>query len=174
MYLKVQFPWNVVIPPDQLDKKRVMLQRFIIVRLLQEFSSRKATKEHGYFLAVTTLDNIGEGKVREQGDVLFPVVFSCLTFKPFRGEILQGVVNRILKQGVFLKSGPIENVYLTALKMPDYHYVPGENPVFMSDKLLKIEKDTVLRFMVLGTKWSETEREFQMVVTMEGDYLGPI
>ncbi|OVA05324.1 RNA polymerase Rpb7 [Macleaya cordata] len=175
MYLKVELPRNVVIPPDQLDGEGLILQRSIIIRLLEDFSSRKATQEHGYFVAPTTLERIGEGKVRQDsGDVLFPVVFTCITFKPFRGEILRGVVNKIMKQGVFLSCGPIEKVYLAAQKMADYHHVPGENPIFMNDKHSRIEKDVEVRFMVLGTKWIETDREFQILGSLEGDYLGPV
>ena len=175
MFLKVQLPWNVIIPAENLDAKGLMLQRSIIVSLMNDFATRKATKDLGYFLAVTTLESIGEGRVRQQtGDVLFPVVFSGMTFKLNRGEILEGVVHKVLKHGVFLRCGPVENIYLSCLKMPDYRYVPGENPVFLNDKLSKIEKDVVVRFIVIGTKWMEVEREFQALVSLEGDYLGPM
>lgn len=175
MYLKVQLPWNVIIPAEHLDVKGLMLQRSIIVRLLEDFASKNATKDLGYLLAVTTLENIGEGKVRQHtGDVLFPVVFSGITFKIFRGEILEGVVHKVLKHGVFMRCGPIEHIYLSYMKMPDYRYVPGENPVFLNEKMSKIEKDAVVRFIVIGTKWLEAEREFQALVSLEGDYLGPV
>uniref|UniRef100_A0A6N2N5S9 DNA-directed RNA polymerase subunit n=1 Tax=Salix viminalis TaxID=40686 RepID=A0A6N2N5S9_SALVM len=151
-----------------------MLQRSIVVCLLDDFAKKRATKDLGYYLAVSTLESIGEGKVRQQtGDVLFPVVFSGITFKIFRGEILEGVVHKVLKHGVLLKCGPIENIYLSSLKMPGYRYVPGENPVFLNDKTSKIGKDVAVRFIVLGTKWLEAEREFQALVSLEGDYLGP-
>lgn len=174
MFLKVQLPWNVIIPAENLDVKGLLLQRSIIIRLLEDFAARKATKDLGYYLAVTTLESIGEGRVRQQtGDVIFPVIFSGITFKLFRGEILEGIVHKVLKHGVFLRCGPVENIYLSHLKMPGYSYMPGENPVF-NDKLSRIEKDIVVRFIVIGTKWLEAEREFQALVSLEGDYLGPI
>ncbi|KAJ6911161.1 hypothetical protein NC652_021713 [Populus alba x Populus x berolinensis] len=175
MFLKVQLPWNVIIPAENLDAKGLMLQRSIVVRLLDDFAKKRATKDLGYYLAVSTLESIGEGKVRQHtGDVLFPVVFSGITFKIFRGEILDGIVHKVLKHGVLLRCGPIENIYLSCMKMPDYRYVPGENPVFLNEKTSKIEKDVVVRFVVLGTKWLEAEREFQALVSLEGDYLGPV
>ncbi|KNA17149.1 hypothetical protein SOVF_082690 [Spinacia oleracea] len=175
MFIKVQLPWNVIIPCEHMDVKGLMLQKSIILRLMEDFTSKKATKELGYLLAVTTLDNIGEGRVRQQtGDVLFPVTFSCLTFKIFRGEVLEGTVHKVLRHGVFLRCGPIETIFLSAQKMPGYQHVPGESPMFISEKQSKIEKDVVVRFCVIGTKWVETEREFQAVVGLEGDYLGPV
>lgn len=176
MYLTVdQVPWNIIIPAENLDVNGLLLQRAIVIRLLDEWATKRATKDLGYFVALTTLDSIGEGKVRERtGDVLFPVTFSCITFKLFRGEIFEGTVNRIMKHGVLLKCGPIDNIYLSNQKMGDYKYILGENPVFMSDTLPKIEKDTVLRLIVLGTKWLEATREIQVLASLDGNLLGPL
>ncbi|KAL6185614.1 hypothetical protein ACLB2K_041744 [Fragaria x ananassa] len=175
MFLKTELQWNVVIPAESLDAKGLILQKAIVVRLLDDFAKRKATKDLGYLLALTTVEKIGEGKVRQHtGDVLFPVTFSAISFKIFRGEILEGVVQNVLKQGVILRCGPIENVYLSSSKMPDYNYVPGENPVFLNDKMSKIEKGVTLRCIVIGAKWLEAEREFQALVGLHADYLGPV
>ncbi|KAL6194178.1 hypothetical protein ACLB2K_035262 [Fragaria x ananassa] len=175
MFLKTELQWNVVIPAESLDAKGLMLQKAIFVRLLDDFAKRKATKDLGYLLALTTVEKIGEGKVRQHtGDVLFPVTFCAISFKIFRGEILEGVVQNVLKQGVILRCGPIENVYLSSSKMPDYNYVPGENPVFLNDKMSKIEKGVTLRCIVIGAKWLEAEREFQALVGLHADYLGPV
>ncbi|XP_057538502.1 DNA-directed RNA polymerase V subunit 7 [Amaranthus tricolor] len=175
MFIKVQLPWNVIIPAQNMDVKGLMLQKSIIQRLMEDFSAKKTTKDLGYLLAVTTLDEIGEGRVRQQtGDVMYPVTFSCLTFKIFRGEVLDGTVHKVLRHGVFLRCGPIETIFLSAQKMPGYQHVPGDNPMFISEKQMKIEKDVVVRFCVIGTKWVEADKEFQAVVGLEGDFLGPI
>ncbi|KAI7981312.1 DNA-directed RNA polymerase V subunit 7 [Camellia lanceoleosa] len=125
MFLKVQLPWNVVIPAESLDSKGLVLQK-------------------------------------------------CITFKLHRGKILEGVVHKILKHGVFLRCGPVENIYLSNQKMRDYRYVPGENPIFMNDKMSIIEKEVAVRFIVIGTKYIEAEKDFQAVVSLEGDFLGPV
>ena len=92
--------------------------------------------------------------------MLFPVIFNAITFKIFKGEILEGVVHKVLKHGVFMRCGPIENIILSNFKMPDYVYVPGENPCFMSDKMSKIGKDVRVRFVVIATNWMEADKEF--------------
>lgn len=175
MFLRSQLSWNVVVPAENLDAEGLVLQKAILIRLLDDFAAKKASKDIGYFVAITTLDRIGEGIVRQHtGDLLFPVDFSCITFKMFPGEILEGVVHKILKHGVFLRCGPAEKVYISHHKMADYQYVPGENPFFRNDKSSKIEKGTLVRFMVLAEKYDEAEKDFRAVVSLEGDYLGPI
>jgi hypothetical protein len=52
--------------------------------------------------------------------------------------------------------------------MPNYRYVPGENPCFMSDKMSKIGKDVTVRFVVIATKWLEDDTEFLALVSLEG------
>ncbi|EYU32997.1 hypothetical protein ABFS82_07G041200 [Erythranthe guttata] len=175
MYVKSKMTWNVVLPAENLDIKGLMLQKAIITRLMSEFAAKKASKDLGYFLTVTTVGSIGEGKVRqESGGVLFPVDFSCLTFKMLVGEVLEGVVYTIINKGVFLRCGPARNVFLSHTMMKDYRFVPGENPYFTSPKSSKIEKGVTVRFVVLGQKFVEAEKDFQALVSINGDYLGPI
>ncbi|KAK4718351.1 hypothetical protein R3W88_016689 [Solanum pinnatisectum] len=131
---------------------------------MNDFAAKKASKILVTFMTFTTLERIGEGKVREHtGDVLFPVEFNCVTFKIFRRVILEGVVDKILKHGIFLRCGPTNKVY-SHQKMADYKYVPGENPIFMNEKMSRIEKDTVVRFIVVGARYAE--KEFQAVVSL--------
>ncbi|KAK4482824.1 hypothetical protein RD792_009994 [Penstemon davidsonii] len=176
MFLKSQLTWNVTIPAENLDTEGMMLQKAILLHLMNEFATKKASKDLGYFIAITTLDCVGEGKVRlHTGDLFFPVSFTCITFKMLLGEVLQGTVHKILKHGVFLVCGPAEKVYLSHYKMSGYQYVPGEKPVFRNEKSgTIIEKGVVLRFVVLAEKYNEAENDFRAVVSMEGDHLGPV
>ncbi|KAL6897774.1 hypothetical protein ACP4OV_006733 [Aristida adscensionis] len=175
VFLEAEMSWNVLISPGQLNPKGLLLRKEIIVRLLEDVTNRKASKEHGYYIAVNQLKGISEGKVRElTGDVLFPVTFTCITQKPMKGEIMVGHVDKILKHGVFLKSGPVESIFLSEKLMSDYKYIGGENPMFMNDRQSKLERDTAVRFKVMGFRWMEADRQFQLLATLAGDFLGPL
>lgn len=175
MFLKTQLSWNVLVPAENLDAEGLILQRAILTRLLDDFATKKAVKDIGYFIAVTTLDRIGEGLISQQsGALLFPVDFSCITFKILPGETLEGVVHKVLKHGIFLRCGPAEKVYISHHKMADYEYVPGENPCFVNDKRLKIENGTLVRVTVIAERYDEAEKDFRALVSLEGDFLGPV
>ncbi|ESQ47570.1 hypothetical protein EUTSA_v10022369mg [Eutrema salsugineum] len=164
MFLQAKLPWNVMIRAEELDPNgHLMIKRAILIRLLDAFASKKATKDLGYFVALKNLEKVGEGKIKENtGEILFPVVFSGITFNIFQGEIVHGVVHMVHKTGVFLRCGPCEN------------YIPGENPMFLNQTMSRIQKGSTVRFMVLSTKWREKERYFIALASLEGDYnLGP-
>lgn len=85
------------------------------------------------------------------------------------------MVHKVLKHGVFLRCGPIENLYLSHQKMSDYQYRTSENPCFLNVKTgSRIAKDVNLRCVVIGVKYMEAQKEFQAVVGLEGHYLGPV
>ena len=174
VFLEAEMSWNVLISPRELDRKGLLLRKAIIARLLEDVTNRRASKVHGYYIAVNQLKAISEGKVRElTGDVLFPVTFTCVAHKPMKGEVMVGYVDRILKHGVFLKSGPVESIFMAEKSMGGYKYIGGENPMFMNDHS-KLEKDTAVRFKVMGYRWMEADRQFQLLATIAGDFLGPV
>ncbi|CAF2073496.1 BnaC01g22970D [Brassica napus] len=58
--------------------------------------------------------------------------------------------------------------------MPDYKFIPGENPIFMNENMSRIQVETRVRFVVIEARWMEVEKEFQALARLEGDNLGPI
>ncbi|KAK8684669.1 hypothetical protein V6N13_040685 [Hibiscus sabdariffa] len=175
MFFEVELQRDVKVHARNLDKNGLVSQRFILACLLDELFKEKASEDHGYFLAVTSLKSIGKGDVvDESGNMVFNVVFTCRTFKPFKGEVLQGVARYIFQQGVFLRCGPIRNAYLSSLKMSNYHYVPGAKPAFLSNELSKIESGVVVCFLVLGVRWTDASRDFEMLASVDADSLGPV
>lgn len=176
MFIKVKLPWDVMIPAEDMDTTNdgLMLQRAIVIRLFDAFASKKATKDLGYFITPTILEDIGEGKIKEQtGETVFPVVFSGICFKIFKGEILHGVVHKVHKVGVLLRSGPYETIFLSHSKMPGYEFIPGENPIFMNQNMSRIQISATVRFIVLDTDWREAEKDFLALASIVGDNLGP-
>ncbi|XP_031479414.1 DNA-directed RNA polymerase V subunit 7-like [Nymphaea colorata] len=174
MFFEVEMQRNVIVPADQMYTG-LLLQRAIIIQLLEDIADMHASGEHGYFLAVTKLKKCDRGRVRDlTGEVVFTVVFDCLTFKPVKGEILQGVADRILKHGVMLKCGPVDKIFISQKMMKDFRFIQGENPIFINNDNLKLEKDGTIRFKVIGVRWMEIEKEFRMLGSLDGDYLGPI
>ncbi|OMP03539.1 hypothetical protein CCACVL1_02378 [Corchorus capsularis] len=177
MFLKAKLRWKIAVPPIAFyANKSSMLQACIAACLVDTFNAKKATEDLGYFMAVLTMDNIEDGKFRNDGAVVFPVDFTALTFKIFREEILKGVVHKVFKYGVLLKTGPVDKIYLSRCQMQDYHYLSGDNPKFVKndDEHSKIEKDVVVRFVLIGTRWIAEDREFQALASLEGDFLGPV
>ncbi|KAG9131975.1 hypothetical protein Leryth_017182 [Lithospermum erythrorhizon] len=167
---------HVVVPGKYLEKNGRVPGNVIVKALLQYLLNIKAMKDYGYFLAVTNLKSIGSGHIEDScGCAHFPVNFSCRIFTPIAGEIMVGIVHKVLRFGVFLKSGPMNYVYLSAQTMPNYHFEPGgENKSFLNNDRSRIQIGVAIRFVILAARWAETEGEYGVLASLVGDSLGPI
>jgi len=88
---------DILISPDQLDTKGLPLHEVVILHLIDDFSIRKASNEHGFFVVVTFLNKIGEGGIRDlTGDIPFHVTFKCHVQRPNKGEILMKAMMQFL------------------------------------------------------------------------------
>ena len=60
----------------------------LILRLMEDFVTKKPSKEHGFFVAVISLNKICEGRIRDlTSEVSFPVTFKCPVQRPSKGKI---------------------------------------------------------------------------------------
>lgn len=171
---------HVSIPKEYLDKTRGFSQSLILTELLKELVNIKSTKKHGYYIAITKLNSIGNGELKKETQkAMFPVSLSCRTFLPIKGETMLGVVYKVCISGVFLRCGPMGIIYLSSRKMPGFHYSETENGgMFVRDDLSKIQNDVVVCFVVYAVRWAraikEKGGEFNILASLEGDCLGPV
>jgi len=61
--LEVEMQRVALIPSNQLDTKGLPLHKAVILCLMDNFATRKSSNEHGFFVTVTSLKKIGEGKI---------------------------------------------------------------------------------------------------------------
>ncbi|KAF5816652.1 putative nucleic acid-binding protein [Helianthus annuus] len=175
MLLEVECLHEVVIPTKDIDTNGMVPARLVVTNLLKKLTAYKALDGDGYILGVTKLKTICKGKRHESTKCFsFLVAFICRTLLPMKGEVMFGIVHRVLRTGVFLKSGPMELVYLSAQKMPNYHLVDEGNPLFLSNDLSRIEEGVVIRFVVLATRWRQMNCDISVLASIEGDSLGPV
>ncbi|KAK3043475.1 hypothetical protein RJ639_002054 [Escallonia herrerae] len=169
--------YRVPIPAKDIDKNGKVALSSVATCLLKCVLELKAAERCGYFLAVTKFKSIGKG-YEFSGSCYFRVDFDCRAFLLVDGEIMVGVVYKIHRSGAILKCGPMNHVYLPVRKMPGFHFVDGKNPHFLADNLSRIENDVKIRGKVFAARWIEKirhiEREFIILVSLEGDGLGPM
>ncbi|KAH0634209.1 DNA-directed RNA polymerase V subunit 7-like [Solanum tuberosum] len=166
----------VVVPMEDIKKSGELPGSIVIRRLFSQLTFLRATEDCGYFLKVTKVKSVGSGKLLDSSKyIMFPVTFHSRTFLPKTGEVLVGIVIEVCRHGVFLKCGPMNSIYLSVRKMPNYNYVSGENPFFICNDQSRIENEVAVRFVVYAMRWSRTlVRKFDVLASIDGDSLGPV
>ncbi|EPB73868.1 RNA polymerase Rpb7 protein [Ancylostoma ceylanicum] len=91
------------------------------------------TGKFGFVIAVTTIDTIGHGLIQPgRGFVIYPVKYKAIVFRPFKGQVVDAVVNQILLQvnkvGIFCDIGPLSCFISRHCIPPDMEFDPNSNP----------------------------------------------
>lgn len=133
------------------------------------------TGQFGYIVCVLdSMDiDIGRGKVVPgSGMAEFEVKYTAVVWKPFKGEVVDGIVTNVTQLGCFVDVGPL-NVFISNHLIPsNMKYDPMLNPpAFLSDDQV-IEKGAKIRLKILGTRTDVNE--IYAIGSIKEDYLGAL
>ncbi|PVV01501.1 hypothetical protein BB560_004085 [Smittium megazygosporum] len=160
---------KIVLHPRSLGPQ---MRQYVTEKLYQEVEGT-CTGQYGYIVTVLALVDIGPGTIIPGiGSAEFTVKYSAIVFKPFKGEVVDGVVNGVNKLGFFVDVGPLE-VYVSQHLIPaDMVFDPNGNPPNYRSDDQKIEKGTLIRLKIVGTRVDSSD--IFTIGTIKEDYLGVI
>ncbi|KAJ3718390.1 RNA polymerase Rpb7 [Lentinula raphanica] len=127
----------------------------------------------GYIIAVVSILDIGKGMVISgTGQAEFITRYRAIVFKPFKGEVVDGVVASVAKMGFFADVGPLTVFVAHQLIPPDMKFEPNSNPPSFASEQQIIEKDTKIRLKIVGTRVDATE--IFAIGTINEEHLGVV
>ncbi|KAI3859611.1 hypothetical protein MKX03_007630 [Papaver bracteatum] len=99
-----------------------------------------ANDRHGFVVAITGVDNVGKGLIRDgTGFVTFPVKYQCVMV-------------------FFAEAGPVQIFVSNHLIPEDMEFLSGDIPNYTtSDGSVKIQRDSEVRLKIIGTRVDATE-----------------
>lgn len=130
---------------------------------------------YGFIICVTTLADIGQGKIRDDGTgkASFEVSYNAIVFRPFKGEVIDCVVTSVNKMGFFAEAGPLQIFVSNHLIPDDYDYsTAGDAAYVSSDESVRIQEGTEVRLRIVGTRIDATE--IFCIGTIKEDFLGVV
>lgn len=131
--------------------------------------------KYGFIIAVTAIDSIGAGHLLPgRGFAKFPVKYKAVVFRPFKGEVLEGVVTQVNKVGIFVEIGPLKCFVSKQSIPPDMEFDLSSNPPMYrsKDDNTVIQPDDEVRVKIMGTRVDA--KEFFAIGTLADHYLGLI
>lgn len=169
MYFFVNIKKHLRVPPEYLGPN---MYDFINQKLNDLQGS--CSIQYGYLVTIYQIESIENGVVNQFGEALFTVIFKALVFRPFRGEVLDGIVQGTDQVGIEIMVGALK-IFVPHTKIPP-NLVYNKN----SEKYENVEdnkqigKGTRLRFKIMSISimGNEAVGEMSGIGSLEGDYLG--
>lgn len=151
------------------------LEDLLSQKLIQKVEG-SCTGRYGFVICVTEVIETGKGKIREgAGLVTFPMRYTAIVFRPFKGEVLDAVVTKVNKLGFFAQAGPLQVFVSKHLIPTDMTYDEKSNPAsyvsqISDEQPVRVKKDSQVRLKLIGTRVDASE--IFAVGTIKEDYLG--
>ncbi|ERM93641.1 hypothetical protein AMTR_s00004p00150370 [Amborella trichopoda] len=130
MFFHINLERNMQLHPRHFGPH---LRDKLIAKLMKDVEGT-CSGRHGFVVAITGVDNIGKGLIRDgTGFVTFPM-------------------------GFFAEAGPVQIFVSNHLIPDDMEFQSGDVPNYMtSDGSVKIQKDSEVRLKIIGTRVDATE-----------------
>lgn len=156
MYRITTIEDRIRVPPEKLG----MPVRESIMKAISDKLEGVLDIRLGVMLAVTSVENIGEGKIRpEDAGVYYQTVFKILTYRPELHELVYGEVVDNTEFGAFVRLGPIDSLVHISQLMDDFVSFDSKNSIFLGRETKKVLKEgDLVRGRVIAISFTEQQK----------------
>ncbi|KXX75232.1 DNA-directed RNA polymerase II subunit rpb7 [Madurella mycetomatis] len=160
-------------------ERRVTLHPSYFGRNMHELVTTKLVKDvegtcagDYYIIAIMDTFDVSEGRILPgSGLAEFTVGYRAVVWRPFKGEVVDAIVDTVNQHGFFAKAGPL-SLFVSSHLMPDeIQWDPtAAPPQFTNNADWVIEPGTHVRAKIIGLR---TEvGEMWAIGSINGDFLG--
>ncbi|KAI5452656.1 DNA-directed RNA polymerase II subunit [Naganishia albida] len=173
MFFMKKLTHTIQLHPSYFGPK---IQEVILQKLYADVEGTTSGK-YGYIVAVNSIDNLtdlqaGSRVVYGTGEAEFTLHYSAIVMKPFKGEVVDAIVDKVGKLGFFAYLGPMQ-IFVSTFYIPDdLRFQPESNPPsFVSDQAGEsIKRGSKVRIRLMGIRTDQTE--LFAIGSIKGDFLG--
>ncbi|MFH1055914.1 MAG: DNA-directed RNA polymerase [Candidatus Altiarchaeota archaeon] len=172
MYKVVTVEDTVRIPPKRFNEEL----NPVIVQELETMVVGRVDKNLGIIMAVTELNEVGEGKIiLGDGAVYYNTKFKILSYTPQINEVVEGLVTEVTEFGAFVNFGPIDGLIHVSQITEDFMSYDQKNAAFVgreSNKMLRV--GDVVRARIVTVSMKSRPSDSKIGLTMRQPYLGKL
>lgn len=169
MYQIVKLEDEILVPPTKFGDR---LDQGIKDSIAEKFEG-KIYNDIGVVLAITEVDEIGEGKILP-GDpsIHYPVNFKVLTWMPKEHEIVEGSVVDITEFGAFIRAGALDGLVHVSQVMDDFvSYDDKNSQLFGKQSRRVLKQGDAVRARIISISFKEQSK---VGLTMRQPHLGSL
>lgn len=170
MFYLVKLEKNIKLEPKDFGPE---WEKRLTSKLTEEVEGTCSIR-HGYIIKVQLIEVAAarRGMLQEgTGMAVFTVPYDAIVFKPFKNEVVEGIVTNVTKIGFYANVGPLE-VFVSKQLIPgDYTFDPVGQCFKNDDHSLKIATKNAVLLKIQGLSMSEGN--LYAIGTIKEDYLGP-
>ncbi|KAF2869274.1 DNA-directed RNA polymerase II 19 kDa polypeptide [Massariosphaeria phaeospora] len=142
----------------------------------RELLTKEEGSSTGKYTIVCIMDSfeVSEGLVLPgTGSAQYTVHYKAIVWRPYKGEVMDGVVTSVIRAGFFVDCGSLQAFVGRTMIPPEITFDANATPPQWTDNAEQsIEKGTNIRLKVKGLR-SEVDKMYA-IGTIKEDYLGSL
>ncbi|KAK0948220.1 DNA-directed RNA polymerase II subunit [Friedmanniomyces endolithicus] len=125
-------------------------------------------------IAIIDIDDISEAKIMPgTGMAMYDISYRAIIWRPFRGEVVDGLVSSVVSNGFFVDVGGLSVFVSKAMIPAELKYtVEGSTPSFTDNDDQTIERSSQVRLRIKGIR-GEMDQMYA-IGSIREDYLGAL
>ena len=127
-------------------------------------------KQLGVVLAVTGVEQMGEGKILPgDGAIFYPATFTLLTYCPEVHELVKGHVIDVTEFGVFVRVGPVDGMIHVSQIMNDFVSYDPKNSTFVGRESKRVLKqEDIVKARIVSVSLGSTQYKIGLTTRQPG------
>lgn len=156
--------------------------KFFGVKLMERLTQRLSVEvegsfagRYGFIVSVLHMetDPPPEGRLDDSsGMAVFNLEYNALVFRPFKGEVMNAVVSKVVQHGFFAEAGPL-TIFVSHHLLPDEMRFNSARESWRSESIEdseEIMKDSAVRLRIIGLRIEATT--ISATGSVKENYLG--
>lgn len=171
MFFEIRFVHSVRVPPRHLGAKL----RTVVAQLVRSELEGTFIPDYGYIVCIVGTEKAGKPLVEDNTVfVRVPVEVKAIVFRPFKNEIVEGVVTNVSDIGCFVQVGCMD-VFISHFDIgPEYRFdetaVPPKFVTPDNDESRRIQRNDRLRLKLTAIRIEPAK--VAAMGSIREDYLG--
>lgn len=170
MFYEVKIKDHIRVDPKNLGDD---VKESVLKSLNQTFEGY-VTDELGFVIAVSDVENIGEGHmIPGDGAAFYETTFSLFVFRPEINEVVVGKVTEITDFGAFMEIGPVDGMIHIGQTMDDYVSFSKENVLTGKETKKTLKSGDFCRARIVAISFKDPTNP-KIGLTMRQPWLGNV
>lgn len=168
MYYESEIAVTIRVPPNRFGERI----DFVVLDIAREKYESSVHPDIGMIVGVLGIRSLLPGKiVPGDGSTYHEVILNCISFRPLKGEIIEGEIAETIKFGIFIRIGCTDTLcHVSQISNDKFNLAKGKNVLVGRETNRSLRLGEQVRSKIIQSSIDHVS--MKIAVSMRGDWLG--
>ncbi len=168
MYYESEISVTIRVPPNRFGERIDN----VVLDIAREKYESSVHPDIGMIVCVLSIRSLLPGKiVPGDGSTYHEVILNCVSFRPLKGEIIEGEIAETIKFGIFIRIGCTDTLcHVSQISNDKFNLAKGKNVLVGRETNRTLRLGEQVRSRIIQSSIDHVS--MKIAVSMRGDWLG--